>query len=44
MNIKKWKGGKNWAVFNDSGELITVTVYKKGAEELIKYIAALKNK
>jgi hypothetical protein len=34
MTIKKY-GYRNWAVYDDSGYLICVTVYKKGAKEVL---------
>ena len=34
MKIEKWKGGRHWAVYDETGELIAVVVYKRGAEEI----------
>ena len=37
--IRKWKDGRNFAVYAD-GELLAVTVYKKGAERVVKELSA----
>ena len=34
MTIEKYGNTRNWAVRDDDGELICLTVYKKGAIEL----------
>ncbi|MGH9764319.1 MAG: hypothetical protein ACREAC_26080 [Blastocatellia bacterium] len=35
MKIEKWPP-KYWAVYDDDGELVCVTVYKKGAKEVVR--------
>lgn len=34
--MKKEKYGRFWAVYDENNELVCVTVYKKGAEEVIR--------
>ena len=34
MEIKKYN--RLWAVYDENGELICITVYKKGAKEVIR--------
>lgn len=36
MTIAKYRGGKYWAVYDQNGDLICITVYKKGALEVVK--------
>ena len=38
MSIKKY--GRFWAVYDENNTLVCVTVYKKGALEVIKRITA----
>jgi len=38
INIKKY-GDRNWAVYDGSGNLICVTVYKKGAIEVFNRLS-----
>lgn len=40
MNIKKYKTTRNWAIYDSHGELIAVTLYKKGAQEIVRRIEA----
>jgi hypothetical protein len=40
MKIDKWPP-KFWAVYDDDAELVCVTVYKKGAREVVRRIAQL---
>lgn len=35
MEVKKY-GFRNWALYDDNGELICVTVYKRGALEVAR--------
>jgi len=35
LKIQKY-GSRNWSVYDNSGNLICVTVYKKGAVEVVK--------
>lgn len=35
MKIERY-GSRNWAVYDNSGELVCVTVYKKGAKEVVR--------
>lgn len=39
LTIEKYKGTRFWAVFRD-GELLAVTVYKRGAEEIVRTLEA----
>jgi len=34
MRIDKWNGGRHFALWDDEEELVCVTVYKVGAEEV----------
>jgi hypothetical protein len=36
LTFDKWPGSRFWAVFDEDGELVCVTVYKKGAKEVIR--------
>lgn len=38
MKIEKY-GSRNWAVYDNSGCLVCVTVYKKGAKEVIRRLS-----
>lgn len=38
MKIEKYNG-RNWAVYDNSGCLICVTVYKKGAKEVVRRLS-----
>lgn len=40
MNIDRWPP-RYWAVYDDDGELVCVTVYKKGAKEVVRRLTAL---
>ncbi len=40
MRYEKY-GFRNWAVYDDSNELICITVYKKGALEVIRRLNSL---
>lgn len=33
--LARWKG-RSWAVFSPEGDLVCVTLYKKGAEEVVR--------
>ena len=37
MRIEKWYP-RFWAVYDDDDELVCVTVYKKGAQEVVRRI------
>ena len=39
LTIEKYKGTRFWAVFRD-GELLAVTVYKRGAEAIVRTLEA----
>jgi len=39
MKIKKY-GTRHWAVYDYDGNLICVTVYKKGAKEVLRRLEA----
>ena len=37
LSISRYKGGRNWAVReSDTGSLVVVTVYRKGAVEVVR--------
>jgi hypothetical protein len=37
LSISRYKGGRHWAVREaDSGSLVVVTVYRKGAAEVVR--------
>jgi len=36
-SMRKWNG-RNWAVYDREGNLVCVTVYKKGAREVVRRI------
>ena len=37
LTISRYKGGRNWAVREaDTGSLVVVTVYRKGAVEVVR--------
>ncbi len=38
--VRRWKGGRNWAAYDETGELIAVVVYKKGAQEIVRRLTA----
>ncbi|MHB8063024.1 MAG: hypothetical protein ACYDG2_10385 [Ruminiclostridium sp.] len=40
MNIKKY-GSRNWAAYDDFGNLICVAVYKKGALEVLNRLSGI---
>jgi hypothetical protein len=40
MKIEKWPS-RYWAVYDDDDQLVCVTVYKKGAKEVIKRLTQL---
>jgi uncharacterized protein YaaR (DUF327 family) len=39
MRIEKY-GDRNWAVYDNSNCLVCVTVYKKGAKEVVRRLSA----
>lgn len=38
MKIEKY-GNRNWAVYDNSGCLVCITVYNKGAQEVIRWLS-----
>jgi hypothetical protein len=40
MKIERWKDGRHWAIYDETGELIAVVVYKKGAQEIVRRLTA----
>jgi hypothetical protein len=38
VKIDKWPP-RYWAVYDDDGELVCVTVYKKGAKEVVRRLS-----
>lgn len=39
MSIRKWKDGRTWAVYDDSGALVVVALYRRGAEEVSRRLS-----
>jgi hypothetical protein len=37
--IHKREGGRDWAVLDPHGELVCLTVYKRGAEEVVRRLS-----
>lgn len=42
MTIRRYKQ-RHWAVYDATGELVVVTVYKRGAEEVVRRLTAQEN-
>lgn len=42
MEIRKY--GRNWAVFDKKGDLVCLTVYKRGAVEVVRRLKGLNAK
>lgn len=40
MKIQKYKNTRNWAIYDTHGDLIAVTLYKKGAVEIVRRLEA----
>ena len=40
VRIERWKKGRLWAVYDESGELLAVVVYKKGAQKIVEKLSA----
>lgn len=38
--VERYKKGRNWAVYDPIGELICVTLYKRGALEIVRRLSA----
>jgi len=36
MSIRRYKKSRHWGVYDASGALVCVTVYKKGAVEVVR--------
>jgi len=43
MSVCKYKNSRNFAVYDDQGNLVCVCVYKKGAEEVARRLNATLN-
>jgi hypothetical protein len=41
VKIDRWSQSRYWAVYDDDGELVCVTVYKKGAKEVVRRLTQL---
>jgi hypothetical protein len=42
LTIPRYKGGRNWAVREaDTGSLVVVTVYRKGAVEVVRRLTGV---
>ncbi|WP_313559094.1 hypothetical protein [Ruminiclostridium cellobioparum] len=39
MRLEKYRDTRYWAVFDDTDELICLTVYRKGAQEVIRRLS-----
>jgi hypothetical protein len=40
MSIRKYKNTRNWAIYDSTGDLVAVTLYKKGAMEIVRRLTA----
>jgi hypothetical protein len=38
--IEKYEGSRHWMVIDPQGELVCLTVYKRGAMEVVRRLAA----
>jgi hypothetical protein len=41
VTIERWQESRYWAVYDDDGDLVCVTVYKKGAKEVVRRLTQL---
>jgi hypothetical protein len=41
MHLEKYRKGRYWAVYSNDGALICLTVYRKGAREVVRRLQAL---
>jgi hypothetical protein len=41
VKIDRWSQSRYWAVYDDDGQLVCVTVYKKGAKEVVRRLTQL---
>jgi hypothetical protein len=39
--VRRWKNGRHFAAYDADGNLIAVTVYKKGAQEIVRRLTAV---
>ena len=39
MRIERYKGSRFWALYDEAGALVVVTVYKRGAAEVQRRLA-----
>ena len=44
MKIERYGRTRFWAVYDEAGILVVVTVYKKGAQEIVRRLTAANNK
>lgn len=40
MKIERYKGSRHFALYDAAGELVVVTVYKRGAQEVLRRLCA----
>jgi hypothetical protein len=40
MTVERWKDGRSWAVYDERGDLVVVTLYKRGAAEVVRRLSA----
>jgi hypothetical protein len=43
MRIERWKSSRGFALYDENGELICITLYRKGAVEVRRQIQELRN-
>ncbi|HYE10507.1 MAG TPA: hypothetical protein VEF53_10055 [Patescibacteria group bacterium] len=39
MRYEKYKNSRNWAVYDNLGQLVCVTLYRKGAQEVVRRLS-----
>jgi hypothetical protein len=40
VKIERYKGSRYFALYDDAGKLVVVTVYKRGAQEVLRRLRA----
>jgi hypothetical protein len=40
LRMERYKAGRNWAVYDDAGKLVVITVYKRGAQEVMRRLSS----
>lgn len=42
FRIEKWKSGRSFALYDENGDLICVTLYRRGALKVVRRLEELK--